>query len=398
MRTTSITLIALLSLSACDRPQDPPPINTGADAASAKAEAAPVDPKFEALQRVKAGKLVTPEQYEALALQLAECPILTEGLVVDARCPLHTVIGKARLDPESLGEDAGAARAAIGFRLLAADHPAPRIWGITLAQNSPEAPRRLSQHAKGEEHPAVLGRIARALRTQVGKDPEITTLMLEFSRHSNRAVRREAASSLASTWAIGEESSLKRAEAMVRDPEEDISVRKAVCEALGRRGEPSSVTLLAEFTLAPAPVPDLYPACFKGLVSMWARPSTTSPPNQSAYEATMERLEARPRGERTPPWGALPALKWIATPKLEIEAPFIDRKRVEAAVASLVADRRYNWLGREAALRTYVNLNVSVDALKKLRTKLAKDAKDEHDERVLRTLDDQIRLLADKSR
>jgi hypothetical protein len=396
VRPIHTTLFALLTLSACERPQDPPPVNTGADAA--RAEPAPVDPKVEGLRRVKAGELVTPAQYEALALTLADCPILTEGLAVDVRCPTRVVIGKARLDPESMGEDAGAARAAIGFRLLAAEHPAPRIWGITLAQNSPEAARRLSQHARGEEHPAVLGRIARALRTQVGKDPEITTLMLELSRHDNRVVRREAASSLASTWAIGEASSLARAEEIVRDADEDLSVRKATCEALGRRGEPSSVPLLAELTRAPPPEPDLYPACFKGLVSMWARPSTTSPPNQAAYEATMERLEARPRTERAPPWGALPALRWVATPKLEVEAPFIDRERVARALATLVADRRYNWLGREAALRTYVDLGADADALEKLRSRLARAAKDEHDERVLRTLDDQIRLLKDKSR
>ncbi len=264
---------------------------------------------------------VSDVELELRLLALASCQLGPQG--IDPKCEAMVQYKAGRTSDRMLAAFNQGARD-IGLRHLGNPSPSVRLQALQLVGSlhkaSPEFLQPVIDAALREPETYLAVQLLRRLGSSIGRDPKVLELMFTQSRHEVPEVRMEASLWLLSAWARDTEGSLERGlELAEKDPVR--RVRRMACRRLGERADERALPLLRKLTDGPGNDPELYAACFTGLVGMWAYPTVHDPPSQKAYELTLKRLQAVPRTKESPPWSALSGLQWSKTEAFRERAP-----------------------------------------------------------------------------
>ena len=313
------------------------------------------------------GPEVTAEQYEALVLGIADCPVDENGIKRD--CPAYKALREARKGRSTVLKDWGGAMADIGRKHIKHASPAVRIQAASLMGSifgtSAESQTALVEAAAAEKDPQVLKQMLRTLSSATGKNPEVAKLMLANASNADAKVRNEVVSALTSTWANGSEGTLEKAMEMA-EKDADADVRTYACRRLGERADEKVLPLLEKLTADPAADTKMYSACFRGLVAMWSSPVPHKAPSEKAYKLTLKLMAKKPRSNEHPPWTAIPAMEWAKNDKFKAVAPWFKAPELVAAISDVVADGQSNWLARTSGIDAMSKLGATKADFEKL--------------------------------
>lgn len=373
-RLLSIFVLGAAFLGGCQPSSTPAPAQPPAAASSQPAQSS-LDRVAEAVEAQRKaegeakGETVGPERYEQLLLALEGCELNESGIKRD--CEALQTLRKARKGKRTAQADWTGGLAALGRKHATHASPAVRIQAATLMGSvfgtSVESQKALLAATQAEADARVLRHQLRTLASAIGKNAEVAALMLKKSTHADAQIRMEAVSALSSGWAKGTEGTLERVLQMAQE-EPDAELRRYACRRLGERGDERVLPLLEALTAEVGEDPQLYAACFRGLVSLWSNPIAHEKPSQRAYELTLERLAQRPRSEQQPPWGALPAMVWVKSEKFQAAAPWFRVESLIEAIADVVADLDAGWLARSSGVDTLIRLEAPPAVYEPLKT------------------------------
>lgn len=398
-------LCSTMSCIACDSKPPPPKPKPGIDAgaivddvADKKAEQ---EARFQELLKAVHEKIARNEdlnerEYELLVLNLKSCSVDGARGYVDSKCEAFNTLKSARAKPNRSVPNQPDMWKLIASKSLANESEAVRIYATQLTNTSYASGKdsygSLLERSSVETSPVVLQALVRAMRMHVGKDPEVAERLLKLSTHPDDALRESVMIGLTSAWASGSKGTLERAMEMI-EKDSSEQVRKTGCSSLGSRADDRAMPLLEAYTAWPAKDEAIYGDCLRGLLGMWSSPVPHKRPSQAAYDLSLERFSATPRDEKHPSWLAISEFSWSTKPKLVERAPWIDAKRVEALVIDLIQDKNVNWLGRNAAITSLVQLGTTAEQLKAIRDKAYKNIPTtgtSPDKYVLNKLNEQI--------
>lgn len=342
------------------------------------------------------GKPLNPKQYEALMLAIADCEVDDKRGYIDSKCEAFKVLRKARSNRTDTIKNITGMWSDLGQKHIGHESPAVRIYSAQLMGSlfgaSADSQKLIIDAARKEKSPAVLMAMIRTVRSSAGKNPDITQLLLDMSRHDNEHVRKTVIVGLTSSWAAGTEKTLERAIEMI-DGDASMDVRKAGCSNLGRRADEKALPTLEKYTAWPAKEAKLYNDCFRGLVDMWSSAVPQKKPSEKAYKLTVKLLSETPRSKERPAWTAMSSLGWASKEKFQEAAPWYDNKKMLKLLNEIIADKEYYWLGRNAAIDSYIRLGAEKKDIEALLKKSYKGVTQESkgvDKFVVKKLEEKI--------
>ncbi len=328
-----------------------------------------------AVDRAKAlsdtkGKALTPAQYEKLLLALAECKVTDDG--IDYKCDAYKKIQKARNAKTTLKDMAGA-MSGLGKKHLGHKHPAVRIRAAQMMSSflgSSEETRKiiLATIAK-EKHPAVVAALMEVVGSSGSKDPAVGKMLLAKADDPSPVVRRKAIGWLTSSWSkkvAGRIAKLK--EKMEKDP--DPKTQQAACSQAGKTGDDQLIPAYTKLTKDDKN-PDLYSACMKGLLEMFASYPFFETHSEKAYKLFLKRLGDKPRSEKRPPWSIMSSVGHLGDKRDKLKkwranAPWFKAADVIKALEAVVKDEKANWMARTGAVKSILALGAKKAQLEAL--------------------------------
>lgn len=355
-----------------------------------------------AMAALDVGEPLNEKQYEVLVLSLASCEVDAMRGYIEAKCGAFEALQRARAVRNEAVPNLPGMWRLLGEKLLTHPSEAVRMYATQLLSASAGGERvvqdALLSALSAERSTAVIQAMIRTLRTQIGREPQVASQLIELSRHEDAAVREAALVSLTSLWAVGSEGTMARALEMIEsDPV--MEVRAAGCASLGGRADDAALPLLERYTAWPAVEPELYGDCARGLVGMWSAPQPHKRPSQAAYELTLRRLAEAPRSEERPAWMAISGISWASHAELAPRAPWLDLKALRDVLRGLALDASFNWLGRNASIDTMIQIGATRSEIEAMRDELAPGASREdapqQERYVLTKLNDRIKTWQD---
>ena len=155
---------------------------------------------------------------------------------------------------------------------------------------------------KTEKEPYVIKCAVRALGNEGGKDAEIGKFLLDAAKNENAVVRRQAASSLGSSWNKTLDGAVDAEIELMKDSDKDV--RKAAYEYAGRLGDDRVVAPIAEMLKNEADA-DLHSSGVRGLVWLWYDYPSHENTSEAAYRATIDYFKTTPGNDKVPAWAAV---------------------------------------------------------------------------------------------
>ena len=155
---------------------------------------------------------------------------------------------------------------------------------------------------KTEKEPYVIKCAVRALGNEGGKDAEIGKFLLDAAKNENAVVRRQAASSLGSSWNKTLDGAVDAEIELMKDSDKDV--RKAAYEYAGRLGDDRVVAPIAEMLKNEADA-DLHSSGVRGLVWLWYDYPAHENTSEAAYRATIDYFKTTPGNDKVPAWAAV---------------------------------------------------------------------------------------------
>ena len=155
---------------------------------------------------------------------------------------------------------------------------------------------------KTEKEPYVIKCAVRALGNEGGKDAEIGKFLLDAAKNENAVVRRQAASSLGSSWNKTLDGAVDAEIELMKDSDKDV--RKTAYEYAGRLGDDRVVAPIAEMLKNDADA-DLHSSGVRGLVWLWYDYPSHKNTSEAAYRATIDYFKTTPGNDKVPAWAAV---------------------------------------------------------------------------------------------
>ena len=155
---------------------------------------------------------------------------------------------------------------------------------------------------KTEKEPYVIKCAVRALGNEGGKDAEIGKFLLDAAKNENAVVRRQAASSLGSSWNKTLDGAVDAEIELMKDSDKDV--RKTAYEYAGRLGDDRVVAPIAEMLKNEADA-DLHSSGVRGLVWLWYDYPSHENTSEAAYRATIDYFKTTPGNDKVPAWAAV---------------------------------------------------------------------------------------------
>ena len=155
---------------------------------------------------------------------------------------------------------------------------------------------------KTEKEPYVIKCAVRALGNEGGKDAEIGKFLLDAAKNENAVVRRQAASSLGSSWNKTLDGAVDAEIELMKDSDKDV--RKTAYEYAGRLGDDRVVAPIAEMLKNEADA-DLHSSGVRGLVWLWYDYPSHENTSEAAYRATIDYFKTTPGSDKVPAWAAV---------------------------------------------------------------------------------------------
>ena len=322
-----------------------------------------------------------PGTLERRVLDLASCQL--EGHQIVDTCAAMSALR------HELGSPGGSKELslALGTSLLRHRAPAVRIEAAKLMGSDLASRLAIVDTARREAVPAVRQAYVQLLADEGARLPPVARFLLESADHPTAAVRLDALDALTAPVNRGMPGGAAKIVAMVEgDP--DVRVRRAACALGGKLGDATLVPMYTRQTATTAD-PELHAACMEGLVAMFHNPPGFDTASEPAYRLFLERLEAQPRSEQSPPWSVMSTFCYFShdadLDKLAAwkqRATWFDAAEVKRVMTSVITDKATSWMARAAAVESLVGLGATKAELAALRA-----AHDPVDRQVLAKID-----------
>jgi len=321
---------------------------------------------------------------ERRVLDLASCDL--EGYQIVDTCAAMRTLSHELAAPGGSKE----LSLALGTSLLRHRAPAVRIEAAKLMGSDAASRLAIVDSARRETVPAVRRAYVRMLAGEAAQLPPVAQFLLESADHPTAAVRLDALDAITSPANRAMPGAAAKIISMVeRDP--DASVRRTACSLGGKLGDTALVPMYAAMTATTAD-PQLYAACMEGLVAMFHNHPVFDTASEPAYRLFLERLQAQPRSEQSPPWSVMSTFCYFShDADLDMlaawkqRATWFDAAEVKRVITSVIQDRATSWEARTAGIESLVGLGATRDELAALRGTY--NPKDPVDRRVLAKID-----------
>ena len=326
---------------------------------------------------------LTPIILQAFVASLANCKLTRFG--PNYKCEDYKRYRKART--RRADGNLLAMTANVGMKLIGHRSPVVRYVAAGL-MNSPFALQKkpmgiIVKAARTEKNPFVLARMLNTVGSQVKKDPGVKKLLLDSADHADHNVRMAAMTWFTNTFAEGVPKVLNKVLHRVRkDP--NVDVRAFLCSRLYGTGDRRAIRVIKRFLKDKKTPRKLYAGCFRGLVGAWIGIPRPKNPSKEAYLYTLKLLRKKPRDNDHPPWTIFSTLGY-ATEQAKHTFQQQWLKKVKGwyraepqrkVLAEIILDDNVRWLGRSAAVRSYLRLGATKADLKRLRKALGKGKND----------------------
>jgi hypothetical protein len=337
---------------------------------------------------------LTLEQYEKLVLGLADCKL--KGYSIESSCPGVKAMQAAMKDTTTAAKDLVGMNATLGAKLIGHASPAVRVKAAELMSSftgTTTASQDTVVAAAGKEKdPQVLQAFIRVVSNDGAKNPKVAAMLIGAADHADKDVRLQAVYAISSTWNIEMKGGPEKL-AKLTEKDADPKVRQAACEYGGKLGNKAMLPVMEKYT-ATADDKAMYGACLEGLVAMFHQFPLYPTANEAAYKLFLKRLAA-PRSADAPHWATMSRFRYFSDPKSEKlkewkqKATWFKVDAVKKALASVVADKKTNWMARNGAIESLVGLGAKKAELEAL--KKGYDEKVSDDTHVLKKIDEALK-------
>jgi hypothetical protein len=335
---------------------------------------------------------LTIEQYEKLILGLADCKLVRYE--IDGKCAGVKALQDAMKETTTPVKDMLGMTSKLGEKLITHASPAVRVKAANLMSSitgtSGSSQDIIVAAAAKEKDPQVLQAFIRTVWNDGGKNPKVAKFLIDSADHEDKDVRTQAVYAISSSWNKDMKGGPEKL-AKVATSDKELKVRQAACEYGGKLGNKAILPVIEKFTAKEDK--EMYGACMKGLIEMFFQYPFYETTNEAAYKLFVKRL-ASPHGPDAPPWTVTGEFKKYADDKHDKlvawkkKATWFKPADVKKALASVVADKKTNWMARTGAIESLEGLGATKAELEAL--KKGYDEKNFDDKNVLKKLDDAI--------
>jgi hypothetical protein len=335
---------------------------------------------------------LTLEAYEKLVLGLAGCKL--QGYSIDSKCDGAKALEDALKNTKTNMKDLLGFNAQLGQKLIGHTAPAVRVKAASLMSSvvgtAGASQDAIVAAAEKETDPGVLQAFIRTVSNDGAKNPKVGAMLMKTVEHADKEVRLQSVYALSSSWNRELAGGAEKL-AAVAETDADAKVRQAACEYGGKLGNQAMLPVLEKLT-AKSDDKDMYAACMEGLGAMFHQYPFYETKNEAAYKLFLKRLDATPRSEHAPPWGVMSLFRYAGDAKHEKlaewkkQATWFKPADVKKALASVIADKKTNWMARTAAVESFAALGATkaeIEGLKK-----GYDGKDPNDTHVVKKIDE----------
>jgi hypothetical protein len=401
-RVTAIALVSTIALVGCKKKEEDKAGAGGVVPKEASSLAAAAGANDLAAFLKDENAPLTPEMEEKLLLGLKDCA-MTET-AIDDKCEGLKAWNKSRGRKTAAKQVLGGS-SSLGAKYIGNESPAIRYKAADLLSSlfgaDPGTQKLIVESANKEKVPAVLANMIQAVGSRHKGNEDIKALLMKGADHESERVRTESLGWFLTSFGADVPGTFeKAADKLDKDP--SMKVRSHVCGRLYGSGNEKAIPLFDKYLNDKNTPPDLYRACFDGVIAAWTGFPKPENPNQKAYELTMKQLESPTRTKDRPPFGSISTLrasktefksddsfgqKWLDKVK-----GWYKKERLLKALESIASDSNANWISRSSCVDTMKELGAPKGTFEKLQKKYEKADKGE-DSHIKKKLDDVLKTM-----